>query len=195
MEAADLFLLLVSPDFIASDYCVEREMKRALERHAAGAARVVPIMVEECDWKAMGELRQLKAVPTDGKAVSEWANQNTAYLDIVQELRRIIEADGLPPAVANAAPEPVAMHPATTRYRAKRQFDQIDKSDFRDGAFVIINNYFRRASIEIDTIEGLRGGFVDRGATSFRGHNRECRPSKRYCLHHSTLSEFARRYG
>ena len=167
LEAADLFLLLVSPDFIASDYCVEREMKRALERHAAGAARVVPIIVEECDWKAMGELRQLKAVPTDGKAISEWANANTAYLDVVQELRRIIEADGLPTTVTTAAPKPVAVRPATTRYRAKRQFDQIDKSDFRDGAFVIIKDYFRRASIEIDTIEGLRGRFVDRGATSF----------------------------
>ena len=167
LEAADLFLLLVSPDFIASDYCVEREMKRALERHAAGAARVVPIIVEECDWKAMGELRQLKAVPTDGKAISEWANANTAYLDVVQELRRIIEADGLPTTVTTAAPKPVAVRPATTRYRAKRQFDQIDKSDFRDAAFVIIKDYFRRATMEIDSIEGLRGRFVDRGATSF----------------------------
>jgi hypothetical protein len=167
LEAADLFLLLVSPDFIASDYCVEREMKRALERHAAGAARVVPIIVEECDWKAMGELRQLKAVPTDGKAISEWANANTAYLNVVQELRRIIEADGLPTTVATAAPKPVAVRPATTRYRAKRQFDQIDKSDFRDAAFVIIKDYFRRATMEIDSIEGLRGRFVDRGATSF----------------------------
>ena len=167
LEAADLFLLLVSPDFIASDYCVEREMKRALERHAAGKARVVPIIVEECDWKAMGELRQLKAVPTDGKAISEWANSNTAYLNVVQELRRIIEADSLPPAVGKAAPEPVALHPATTRYRAKRQFDQIDKSDFRDAAFVINKDYFRRASTEIDSIEGLRSRFVDRGATSF----------------------------
>jgi hypothetical protein len=167
LEAADLFLLLVSADFIASDYCVEREMKRALERHAAGAARVVPIIVEECDWKEMGELRQLKAVPTDGKAISEWANSNTAYLNVVQELRRIIEAEGPTAAAAKAAPEPVAVHPATTRYRAKRQFDQIDKSDFRDAAFVIIKDYFRRATMEIDSIEGLRGRFVDRGATSF----------------------------
>ena len=166
LEAANLFLLLVSPDFIASDYCVEREMKRALERHAAGAARVVPIIVEECDWKAMSELRQLKAVPTDGKAISEWASSNTAYLNVVQELRRIIEADG-PAAVAMVAPEQVAVRPATTRYRAKRQFDQIDKSDFRDTAFVIIKDYFRRATMEIDSIEGLRGRFVDRGATSF----------------------------
>ena len=167
LEAADLFLLLVSPDFIASDYCVEREMKRALERHAAGAARVVPIIVEECDWKAMGELRQLKAVPTDGKAISEWANSNTAYLNVVQELRRIIEADGLPAAVAKAVAEPVAVRHATTRYRAKRQFDQIDKSDFRDAAFVTIKDYFRRATMEIDSIDGLRSRFVDRGATSF----------------------------
>lgn len=167
LEAADLFLLLVSPDFIASDYCVEREMKRAVERHAAGTARVVPIIVEECDWKALDELRQLKAVPTDGKAISEWASSNTAYLNVVQELRRIIEADGVPAAVVMVAPEQVAVRPATTRYRAKRQFDQIDKGDFRDAAFVTIRDYFRRAAIEIDSIEGLRGRFVDRGTTSF----------------------------
>ncbi|MDK3075542.1 toll/interleukin-1 receptor domain-containing protein [Sedimentitalea sp. JM2-8] len=61
MEAADLFLLAASPDFIASDCCVEREMKRVPERHAAGNARVLPIVVKECDWKVMDMLRQLKA--------------------------------------------------------------------------------------------------------------------------------------
>lgn len=167
LEAADLFLLMVSPDFIASDYCVEREMKRALERHAAGKARVVPIIVEECDWKAMGELRQLKAVPTDGKAISEWANPNTAYLNVVQELRRIIEAEGEPAAAAKAPPEPDAVRPAISRYRAKREFDQIDRGDFRDAAFATIKDYFRRATKEIGSIDGLRGRFVDRGASSF----------------------------
>ncbi len=167
MEAADLFLLMVSPDFIASDYCVEREMKRALERHAAGNARVVPIIVEECDWKAMDMLRQLKAVPTDGKAISEWANPNTAYLNVVQELRRIIEAENAPMATAKTAPEPVTERTATARYRAKREFDEIDRGDFRDSAFATIKDYFRRAIDEIDSIDGLRGRFADRGATSF----------------------------
>ena len=46
LESSELFLLLVSPDFLASDYCVEREMERALERHRSGEARVVPIIVE-----------------------------------------------------------------------------------------------------------------------------------------------------
>ncbi|UWR38632.1 toll/interleukin-1 receptor domain-containing protein [Sulfitobacter sp. W074] len=167
LEAADLFLLIVSPDFIASDYCVEREMKRALERHAAGNARVVPIIVEECDWKAMGDLRQLKAVPTDGKAISEWANPNTAYLNVVQELRRIIEIERAPASVAKVAPEPEAVPPATARYRARKDFDEIDRSDFREAAFDTIKDYFRRATGEIDSIDGLRGRFTDRGTTSF----------------------------
>ena len=102
LEAADLFLLMISSDFIASDYCVEREMKRALERQANGNARVVPIIVGECDWKAMSELRQIKAVPSDGKAISEWANSEAAYVDVVQELRRIIETEK-PPAPAGKA--------------------------------------------------------------------------------------------
>src|SRR4051795_7874378 len=45
LDAADIILLLVSPDFIASDYCYEREMQRALQRHNNGAARVIPVIL------------------------------------------------------------------------------------------------------------------------------------------------------
>ena len=91
LEASGLFLLLVSPDFLASDYCVEREMERALERHRSGDARVVPIVVEPCDWTST-PLRGLKALPEDGKPVSEWTNENKAFLDVVQELRRVLDS-------------------------------------------------------------------------------------------------------
>jgi len=168
LEAADLFLLLVSPDFIASDYCVEREMQRALERHEAGEARVVPIIVEPCDWAAMQPLRRLKTVPRDGDPISEWANANNAYLNVVQELRRIIDAEETD-AAEPAAPEPasVAARPDVPRYRVQQDFDEIDRSEFRDAAFATIKDYFRRATAEIDAVEGLRGRFVDRGTTSF----------------------------
>ena len=63
LEAADIFLLLVSPDFLASDYCYEKEMTRALERHDAGEAHVVPIIIEPCDWKC-SPLHRLKALPS-----------------------------------------------------------------------------------------------------------------------------------
>lgn len=168
LEAADLFLLMVSPDFIASDYCVEREMQRALERHDADEARVVPIIVEPCDWATMPQLRQLKAVPRDGVAISEWANANNAYLNVVQEIRRIVDASG------SAAPEPADEKPSPTlsqqgipRYRVKRDFDEIDRSEYRDAAFATIKDYFRRAIDEISSVDGLRGRFVDKGANSF----------------------------
>src|SRR6185437_8083890 len=86
---SDIFLALVSPDFLASKYCYEREMTKALERHDAGALRVVPIILEPCDWNS-SPLGKLKALPKDGKAISIWANQNVAFLGIVEELRRVL---------------------------------------------------------------------------------------------------------
>jgi len=168
LETADLFLLMVSPDFIASEYCINQEMQRALERHYAGEARVVPIIVEPCDWAAMPQLRRLKAIPKDGKPISEWANANTAYLDAVQEIRRIVDAR------TAKASEPAenkfastAQQQSVPRYRVRRDFDEIDRSEYRDEAFAKIKDYFRRAIGEIDQIDGLRGRFVDRGANSF----------------------------
>lgn len=168
LEAADIILLLISPDFIASNYCVEREMQRALERHDAGEARVVPIIVEPCDWVEMPQLRRLKAVPKDGNPISEWANANNAYLNIVQEIRRIVDAGG--PDVAEPSHNqsaPVLPQRGVPRYRVQRDFDEIDRSEYRDAAFATIKDYFRRAIGEIDAVDGLRGRFVDRGANSF----------------------------
>ena len=50
LESASIVLLLVSPDFLASDYCYEVEMQRALERHRCGETRVIPIILRPCDW-------------------------------------------------------------------------------------------------------------------------------------------------
>ena len=88
LEACELFLALISPDFLASDYCYSREMGLALERHRSGQAHVVPIIIEPCDWKST-PLRQLKAIPKDGEPIAKWENANEAYLDVVNELRRI----------------------------------------------------------------------------------------------------------
>ena len=116
LESCGLFLLLVSPDFLASDYCVGREMGRALERHHAGEAQVVPIIVQPCDWKST-RLRKLKALPQDGKPVSEWTNENNAYIDVIKELRRVLEADEMPLTTVprkdgRAVKESMAGHPA-----------------------------------------------------------------------------------
>ena len=168
LESSGLFLLLVSPDFLASDYCVEREMERALERHHSGTARVVPIIVEPCDW-ASTPLRDLKVLPRDGKPISEWTNENKAYLDVVQELRRILQEEEVTRDVeqAEATIRQGPSRSGARRYRVKREFDEIDRSDFREAAFSIIRDYFESAVAEIAAIEDLRGRFVSLSTTSF----------------------------
>ena len=168
LESSRMFLLLVSPDFLASDYIIGREMKQALTRHRLGDARVIPIIVEPCDW-ASTSLRDLKVLPRDGKPVSDWMNENNAYLDVVQELRRVLETKEMPHGTEQeeATVRPGPSQSGVERYRVKRDFDEIDHSDFREAAFAIIWDYFKRAVAEIDTIEDLRGRFVSLSVTSF----------------------------
>lgn len=169
LESCDLFLLLVSPDFLASDYCVNREMRRALERHRDGATHVVPIIVEPCDWLS-SLLSELKVLPRDGKPISEWPNPNNAYLDIVRELRRIIEtrkASRPPMGWPEPSEETNETRPVAHRYRVQRDFDEIDRSEFRETAFATIRDYFQQQIAEIDTISDLRGRFVSLGQSSF----------------------------
>ena len=169
LEACDLFLMLVSPDFLASDYCVNREMKRALERHRDHEAHVVPIIVEPCDWFST-PLHELKALPRDGKPISEWPNQNSAYLDVVKELRRILETHkAAVPGTERAALSggTMEMQPVAPPYRVQRDFDEIDHSEFREAAFAVIRDYFQQQIAMIDTVSDLRGRFVLRGPSSF----------------------------
>src|SRR5713101_9728744 len=75
LNSAQIVLLLVSPDFMGSDYCYSIEMKQALERHARGEAKVIPVILRSVYWH--GEpLGKLQALPTDGKPVTDpdWHN-------------------------------------------------------------------------------------------------------------------------
>src|SRR2546423_49301 len=51
LNTADIILLLISSDFIASDYCYSVEVQRALERHHMGEACVIPIILKPVDWQ------------------------------------------------------------------------------------------------------------------------------------------------
>lgn len=92
MEKANLFLLLVSSSFINSDYCYEKEFKKALEKQKAGKALIVPIIVRPCDWQ-IPELRQFKALPEDGHAIhgKHWHSTDEAFADVAKGLRSLIE--------------------------------------------------------------------------------------------------------
>lgn len=86
LNSAHIILLLVSADFIASDYCYGVELKRALERHEAGEARVIPVLLRAVDWAA-APFNKLQALPTGARPVTSWANRDEAFTDIVKGIR------------------------------------------------------------------------------------------------------------
>ncbi|MFL5628042.1 MAG: toll/interleukin-1 receptor domain-containing protein [Ktedonobacteraceae bacterium] len=90
LNAADIILLLVSPDFLASNYCYSIEMKRALERHERGEARVIPVIIRPVYWQG-APIGKLQALPKDAKPVTSWNNQDEAFFNVAEGIRKIVE--------------------------------------------------------------------------------------------------------
>ena len=90
LNTARVILLLISSDFIASDYCYDVEMERALQRHEVEEARVIPVILRPVDWTE-APFAGLLALPRDGEAVTQWDNQDAAFKDIARGIRRVVE--------------------------------------------------------------------------------------------------------
>ena len=90
LNEADIILFLVSADFIASDYCYDVELNRSMERHEAGEACVIPIILRPVDWTG-APFAKLQALPRDAKPVTRWENKDEAFLNISQAIRRKVE--------------------------------------------------------------------------------------------------------
>jgi TIR domain len=90
MERASVILLLISADFLASDYCFGIEMKRALQRHQANEARVIPILLRPVDWNS-APFAHLQALPTGAKPITTWRNWDEAFADVAASIRKVIE--------------------------------------------------------------------------------------------------------
>lgn len=89
LESADVVLLLVSADFLDSDYCYDIEMRRAMERHESREAIVIPIIIRSCDWHQTA-FGKLQALPKDGMAVKSWRNRDEAFRDIAVGIRKVV---------------------------------------------------------------------------------------------------------
>jgi hypothetical protein len=88
---ADLVLLLVSADFIASEYCYATELEKALERHAAKEATVIPVILRHCLWNEL-PFGKLQALPAGAKPVTSWENQDEALMTVAQGVREAAQA-------------------------------------------------------------------------------------------------------
>src|SRR6266536_70547 len=90
LNTSDVILLMVSPDFINSDYIYNIQIQRALERHKAGEARVIPIILRPVDWKDT-PFGMLQPLPTDGKPITTWSSQDAALLNVTNGIRQVID--------------------------------------------------------------------------------------------------------
>ena len=90
LAEADIVLLLISPDFMASDYCAEVELKTALERHNRRLARVVPILLRPTDWET-SDIARLNGLPTNAQPITTWSNEDAAFTNVAQGIRKLVE--------------------------------------------------------------------------------------------------------
>lgn len=90
LNSAHVILLLISSDFLDSDYCYEIEMKRALERYEQDEAHVISIILRPCDWEET-PFAKLQVLPVGTKAITKWSNRDDAFTNVVKGIREVVE--------------------------------------------------------------------------------------------------------
>lgn len=159
LEDTDIILLLMSPYFIASDYCYDVEMQRAMERHKVGEARVIPVILHPCDWHTL-PFGKLLATPKDGKPISKFPNIHDGFLEVVQAIRKAAEEMNTKKGVGSSSqPTTPAESPKTTKrtpdvrssnLRIKKSFTDHEKDKFMSDAFEYMANYFEGSLVELE---------------------------------------------
>ena len=173
LEDADVILLLVSPDFLASRYCYDIEVQRAMQRHEQGLARVVPVILKPSDWTRT-LFAKLVAAPTDGRPVTKWPDRDEAFLDVVKQIRA-----SLPTKPAARVPQGqelfgqaqrVGSRPAIEQIPVlKKSFTDSDKDRHVDEAFDYMALFFENSLKELGSNRnpGIEGRFKTIDARSF----------------------------
>jgi hypothetical protein len=89
LNKADIILLLISSDFLSTDYIWEVEIKMAMERHERKEAVVIPIFIRHCDWSGM-PFGKLNGLPTKAKPVTDYPDRDKAWLEVVNGIKRVL---------------------------------------------------------------------------------------------------------
>ena len=147
LESSQIILLLVSAHFLASDYCYEKEMTRAIEKHEEGSAVVIPVILHPCDWHS-APFGHLRATPTDGKPVSMFANQHEAFAIVAKDVREAAKV--IPASVSTLKDEQFSVSSKTdmpqgdrsSNLRIKRKFDDHERDEFLEDSYEYMARYF-----------------------------------------------------
>ncbi len=135
LQAADLVLLLISSDFISSDYIWSQELDVAMKRHERGEASVIPVLLRAVDI-AGAPFEKLQGLPTDFRPVTSWPNRDEAWTDVAKGIRKTVEhiqtkrpeLPPLPPAAVPTMPAPIPAPSRDVVPEAERNPDQTVKA-------------------------------------------------------------------
>jgi hypothetical protein len=174
IETDDIVLLLVSADFLDSEYCYEKEMKRAMERHETGEAVVIPVILRACDWHG-APFGKLNATPPDGRPVTQYPDRDQALFEVAKTVRGAAERlgarasattargrrpDARPPLPQHIPTEAASTGPRSSNLRLAKAFTERDKDKFRFEAFEFMAKFFDNSLNELSQRNpGIEGSF------------------------------------
>jgi hypothetical protein len=157
VETDDIILLLVSADFLDSDYCYNKEMARAMARHEAGAAVVIPVILRACEWHG-APFGKLNATPPDGRPITQYPDRDQALLEVAKAVRAAAEhllsrdAKAKSQATSNPAHAPIAngrSGPRSSNLRIAKQFSERDRDAFKVESFEYMAKFFENSLAEL----------------------------------------------
>lgn len=152
LESSHIILLLVSAHFLASNYCYEKEMARAIEKHNDGSCVLIPVILHPCDWHS-SPFGHLRATPTDGKPVSMFANQHEAFAIVAKDVREAANSvsfsDSRPEGKCENFQADVADRVRSSNLRIKRKFDDHERDEFLENSFEYMARFFEGSLEEL----------------------------------------------
>ncbi len=95
LNSAEVILLLISADFLSSDFIWNHELPRAMQRHDAGEATVIPIILRKIDEFNALPFSKLQSLPSGARPVTSWKDRDEAFSDIARGIRQTIMEMGV----------------------------------------------------------------------------------------------------
>ncbi|EAO2686678.1 toll/interleukin-1 receptor domain-containing protein [Salmonella enterica] len=176
---ADIILLLISSDFIASDYCYQVEMTNALERHNRGEAVVIPVILRECDWHQL-PFGRIMAATIDGKPITKFASHDDGYVQVAGAVSRTIaNLEAKKPQQSAYVSSPASVNPMfqatdtvftprSSNLSLPKRFTDLDKDRACRDGFEYVARYFEGSLAELKKRHaGLEVDFHKRDADAF----------------------------
>ncbi|TDO13932.1 toll/interleukin-1 receptor domain-containing protein [Halomonas ventosae] len=172
---ADIVLLLISSDFIDSDYCFQVEMERALQRHDRGEAVVIPVILRPCAWHQL-PFGKLLAATKDGKPVVQFPSYDEGFVQVVDSVSRALDKVGAQPdernplgtEASNIQSSPIITSPRSSNLAIPQKITDLDRDRACKEGFEYLVRFFENSLEELkNRNSGLDVDFQKRDADSF----------------------------